>query len=224
MRRTIALFAIIAACWISTPSQSAEISGAWKIDTRGGPVPLCSLVQVGNNLNGSCVGPKATGTVRGTVVGQTVRWRWQWVTYAGNSAAAFDFIGTLGLDNTITGMVERRETGLSLSFTAKRQSTAFQGLPDQSLQLPYQQGLTPGQSLRLPYQQGLTPGQSLRLPYQQGPTPGTIFNYPSGSRYRVEADGKLPPSIREISSRCIRIYPMQTALDFILNLIRTMLP
>ena len=34
MQRIIALFACTALCWISTPSQSADISGAWKIDTR----------------------------------------------------------------------------------------------------------------------------------------------------------------------------------------------
>jgi hypothetical protein len=93
------------------------LSGAWKIETRGGPTPLCSLVHVGNKLNGSCDEPLATGTVTGTVVGPTVRWRWQ-------SAAAFDFVGTLGPDNTITGTVERREIGLSSRFTAKRQSQA----------------------------------------------------------------------------------------------------
>jgi len=53
-----------------------------------------------------------------------VRWRWQWVTYFGNKAATFDFTGSLRPDNTITGMVKRRETGFSLNFTAKRQSIA----------------------------------------------------------------------------------------------------
>ncbi len=32
MRRTIALFACIAPCWISTPLQSAEVFGAWNVE------------------------------------------------------------------------------------------------------------------------------------------------------------------------------------------------
>ena len=121
MRRTIALFACVALCWIcSTPSQSAEISGAWTIETQNGPVPVCGFRQAGNNLTGSCAGPIAEGTIIGTIIGRQVRWRWQWVTYAGENAAAFDFEGILQSDNTITGMVERREIGFSRNFTAKR--------------------------------------------------------------------------------------------------------
>jgi hypothetical protein len=117
----------------STPASSADIHGAWKINTRGGPVPLCHFVQSANNVRGTCVGPQAAGTVTGTVDGQTVRWRWQWVTYVGNAAAGFDFVGTLGADNTITGTVERREIGMSLSFTAERQAVSGV-LTNQSLQ------------------------------------------------------------------------------------------
>lgn len=129
MRWATAVLVCLPLCWISTPSLSADISGAWKVETRGGPVPLCNLVQEDNDLYGWCVGPVATGTVIGTVVGPTVRWHWQWVTYSGSAAAAFDFSGTLGADNTITGMVERREIGMLLNFTAKRQSTTSQELP-----------------------------------------------------------------------------------------------
>lgn len=120
MRPSTVLFACLALFWTATASQSAEISGAWKIDTRGGPTPLCSLVQVDGNLNGSCVGPQATGTVTGTIIGTQVRWRWQWVSYVGK-AAAFDFAGVLGADNTITGTVKRRDIGMLLNFVAKRQ-------------------------------------------------------------------------------------------------------
>jgi hypothetical protein len=79
------------------------------------------MVQVGDNLSGWCVGPFATGTLTGTVVGQTVRWRWQWVTRNAKVVAAFDFMGTLRPDDTIKGIVERPEIGMSLDFTAKRQ-------------------------------------------------------------------------------------------------------
>lgn len=137
MRWTIALLACIAVCWISTPSQSAEISGAWRIATQGGPTPICSFIQVGNNLSGACIGPQATGTITGTVFGSAVRWRWQWVTYGGNSAAAFDFLGTLTPGNTMTGMLERRETGLSLKFAAKR-IIPVPSTPSASISVPLQ--------------------------------------------------------------------------------------
>ena len=47
---TIAFFVCMILCGIGVPSHAAEISGAWKIETHGGPVPLCSLVQSGNDL------------------------------------------------------------------------------------------------------------------------------------------------------------------------------
>jgi hypothetical protein len=100
---------------------ASNISGSWKIDSKNGPSPLCGFIQAGNNLTGSCTGPKSAGTITGNIVGKKVQWRWQWATYAGDAAAAFDFVGTLGPDNTITGMVERQEIGLSLNFTAVRQ-------------------------------------------------------------------------------------------------------
>lgn len=100
---------------------ASNISGTWKIDSGNGPSPLCGFIQVGNNLTGSCTGLKSAGTIVGNIVGKQVQWRWQWTIYAGDAAAAFDFIGTLRPDDTITGMVERREIGLSLNFKAVRQ-------------------------------------------------------------------------------------------------------
>ena len=102
-----------------------NISGAWKIESKNGPSPVCGFEQAGNNITGSCTGPNANGTITGTIFGEQVRWHWQWGTYAGNAAAAFDFKGILRPDNTITGVVKRPEIGLSLNFTAKRaQSTS----------------------------------------------------------------------------------------------------
>ena len=112
----------------------ANISGSWKIDSQNGPTPICAFEQVGDNLTGSCIGPNAKGTITGTIIGTQVRWRWQWVTYAGNSSGAFDFTGTLRPDNTVTGLLSR-QTGLSLNFTARRQSTA----PATAQQSPAQQ-------------------------------------------------------------------------------------
>jgi hypothetical protein len=53
-------------------------------------------------------------------MGRNVRWRWQWVSYSGQNAGAFEFAGMLGSDNTITGTVERHETSFSANFNAKR--------------------------------------------------------------------------------------------------------
>jgi hypothetical protein len=125
MNITISFMAILCAALGFSTSASAEvapisISGAWTIATQNGLVPVCGFRQAGNNLTGSCAGPIAEGTIIGTIIGRQVRWRWQWVTYAGENAAAFDFEGTLQSDNTITGTVERREIGFSGNFTAKR--------------------------------------------------------------------------------------------------------
>jgi hypothetical protein len=127
MRRVIILaLACLSLCCTSTLLQSAEISGAWKVETQGGPTPVCSLVQKGTQLSGACVGPQATGMLTGTIVGPAVHWRWQYVTYAGDGAAAFDFTGTLLPDNSIAGLIERNETGFSSKFTAKKQVIARQ--------------------------------------------------------------------------------------------------
>jgi hypothetical protein len=118
--RTIG-FVCLALCWINSPAQAADISGAWKIDAEGGISPVCSFAQVGSELSASCVGPEAAGTLTGAMDGPTVQWRWQWVTHVGRNSGSFSFTGTLGADNEITGQVERPETSLSLTFTAKRQ-------------------------------------------------------------------------------------------------------
>jgi hypothetical protein len=117
----------------STSAEGApvNISGPWIIDSQNGPSPICGFEQAGNNLTGSCIGPKAKGTITGTIIGEQVHWRWQWVTFTSNSAAAFDFVGTLRPDNTITGMVERREIGLSLNFTARKMAQRSENRPAQ---------------------------------------------------------------------------------------------
>jgi hypothetical protein len=100
---------------------STDISGAWKIDSQNGPTPVCAFKQAGTNLTGSCTGPKAAGTITGTIVGKEVRWAWQWTTHANDAGAAFDFVGNLASDNTINGKVERRDIGLLLDFKATKQ-------------------------------------------------------------------------------------------------------
>jgi hypothetical protein len=102
-----------------------SISGSWQIVSQNnGPSPECVFDQAGNDFTGLCIGPNARGAITGTITGDQPRWHWQWVTYAGNSSGSFDFMGTLKPNNTITGVILRRGTDLSLNFTAKRQSIA----------------------------------------------------------------------------------------------------
>ena len=91
-----------------------DISGTWQIETNR-IVPLCTFKQVGNDLTGSCTGPKAAGALTGMIVGKQVRWIWQWKNYGDDAEAGGNtFVGTLVSDNTITGKVERTETGFFL--------------------------------------------------------------------------------------------------------------
>jgi len=98
---------------------SINISGTWKIESQK-PIPLCAFTQVGNNLTGSCTGPKAVGALTGMIVGKQVRWTWQWKGDGGDQGV-FNFVGTLVSDDTITGKVERSEIGLLLDFKAIKQ-------------------------------------------------------------------------------------------------------
>jgi hypothetical protein len=201
MRRTTALFACLTLCGISVPSHAAEISGAWKIDTQGGPTPLCSLVQVDNNLNGSCVGPQAKGTVTGTLAGSIVQWRWQWVTYTGNATGAFNFVGVLGADNAISGTVERKETGFALNFTAKRQIVTSDPAGT-AVQTPAQVPESAIQSAASAPDQGLNPQPVLANANQHGfnPTHG-------GDNWQSLAAGQPATS-----APASRPSPMRTAI------------
>jgi len=123
MRYKIIIFNCLALCWIVNPTQAAEISGSWKIiDTGGGAPLICNFLQLGADFNGACDLPGATGPINGTVERQTVRWRWQWVTYGRHTAGRFDFVGTLCADDTMTGTVEGPAISFSSKFTAKKQS------------------------------------------------------------------------------------------------------
>jgi hypothetical protein len=131
---------LISACAIlglTTPAgfaqnPSTNVAGEWKIESQG-PVPVCTFTQSGSDLAGQCVGPQAKGQIAGTVIGKEVRWRWQWVTYVSNKSGVFDFVGTVGISNTIVGTVQRQETGLSLSFTGKKAEQRITSVQQQSL-------------------------------------------------------------------------------------------
>lgn len=126
-----------------------ELSGTWTIDSGHGPSPTCRFEQAANNITGSCAGPNANGTIKGRIVGQRVHWRWEWISYAGKSGA-FDFKGTLKAAHTIVGMLERREIGLSLNFTAEQQpaNSHLIQTSDRPLRVPARDGAYPEGTLR----------------------------------------------------------------------------
>ena len=103
---------------INQTAAGSNFSGSWKIASQ--PVrPVCEITQTGNELNGSCVGTAAKGDVTGTVAGQTVRWQWKRIANNNGNTSLWNFSGTMGADNSITGFLE--QNGRSAPFTATKQ-------------------------------------------------------------------------------------------------------
>jgi hypothetical protein len=61
----------------------------------------------------------AKGDVTGTVAGQTVRWQWKRVANNNGNTSLWNFSGTMGSDNRITGFLE--QNGRSAPFIATKQ-------------------------------------------------------------------------------------------------------
>ena len=103
---------------LTQTSAGSNFSGSWKIASQ--PVrPVCEITQTGNELKGSCVGTAAKGDVTGTVAGQTVRWQWKRIANNNGNTSLWNFSGTMGSDNSITGFLE--QNGRSAPFTATKQ-------------------------------------------------------------------------------------------------------
>lgn len=103
---------------LTQPAVGSNFSGSWKIASQ--PVrPVCEITQTGNELKGSCVGAAAKGEVTGTVAGQTVSWQWKRVANNNGATSLWNFSGTVGGDNSITGFIE--QNGRSAPFTATKQ-------------------------------------------------------------------------------------------------------
>jgi hypothetical protein len=100
-------------------SAQVNVSGEWKIDAQNGAKPLCRFVQTGDDLVGTCTGPQAAGKIVGTVSGKIVKWQWQWVTYANPSSGTWEFRGTAGEGNSITGTIQQADR--STTFRAMKQ-------------------------------------------------------------------------------------------------------
>jgi len=86
---------------------STNIAGQWKISARlsssGGLFPICSFLQTGDNLAGSCSAPLRTGEITGTIRGTAVNWYWHWSDYHDSNSGTANFAGSLGSGNTISG-------------------------------------------------------------------------------------------------------------------------
>jgi hypothetical protein len=93
---------------------AADFSGTWRIDNQfngASAIIVCTLVQNGNTLSGSCK-PEIPGIAGsdlvGTVDGSSAKWGYD-VVFNGN-AARVDYVADLGPDGTLKGNVLRNGT------------------------------------------------------------------------------------------------------------------
>jgi hypothetical protein len=98
---------------------AADITGTWTISSTLGPNPSCTFGQTGNFFTGLCKGPGGEGIAFGIVGGQTIRWAWHPIATVGQNPVAFDFVGKLDPDTTITGTIMSGNT--TGQFIAKKQ-------------------------------------------------------------------------------------------------------
>ena len=89
---------------IPASARAADLSGTWTITSKLWAEPhTCVLKQVANDLSGTCKGPQADGPAFGIVNGQEIRWAWQGIRFADQKRNAWDFVGRLNQDGTISG-------------------------------------------------------------------------------------------------------------------------
>lgn len=98
----VLMASLAASLAIAGAARAADLTGTWQIRS-GVANPLCQLVQTGDVLRGTCEGPAAKGVGFGVVEGSTVRFTWQWVGKENGVDGAFDFLGKIGADGTISG-------------------------------------------------------------------------------------------------------------------------
>jgi hypothetical protein len=84
-----------------------DIAGQWKVTARvsdrGGFFPICSFLQNGDALSGSCSAPLRTGELTGAIQQGNVSWHWRWKDYHGAGSGMADFSGTLASPNSLSG-------------------------------------------------------------------------------------------------------------------------
>lgn len=88
-----AKWAIVPLLLAAAPALATDLSGTWKITGMVGPV--CTLVQKGDALSGSCRGNAGEGAITGTVSGESVQWRWTRVTPSTGISTNLDFSAKL---------------------------------------------------------------------------------------------------------------------------------
>ena len=102
---------------------AADFSGTWRIDNLfngASAIIICTLVQTGNALSGSCKPeiPNITGSeLNGSVDGSSAKWGYDLV-FNGN-AARVDYVAELSADGTLKGSVLRN--GAPSPITAVKQ-------------------------------------------------------------------------------------------------------
>ncbi len=102
---------VAAAVFAPALASAADFSGTWKLEnTFNGKVAviLCTLVQSGDALSGSCkpdVSGMAASKLDGTVNGSTAKWGYD-LEFNGK-AARVDYEATLAADSSLSGNVLR---------------------------------------------------------------------------------------------------------------------
>ena len=118
--RTVLIIA--AALALPGAALSADITGAWKVDSSVGTTPIsinCNLVQTGGMLTGDCA--PATGTagptaLAGAVEGATAQWGYD-VTFRGQPAHV-GYVADIKSDSAMTGTLTL--SGKPSPFTATK--------------------------------------------------------------------------------------------------------
>lgn len=102
-------------------AQAEDLTGTWQFKSKTAN-PRCALTQTGDFVRGTCEGSGGGGVGFGVVEGQVLRFTYQWTGKDDGSDGAFDFVGRIGPDGSITGdMIGLTAQGRGL-FTAVRQT------------------------------------------------------------------------------------------------------
>ena len=101
----LCLMTVLFSATINCAGAAEDLTGNWVFSTApGGPKPVCTITQKGQNISGKCKGPTNDGPVTGTVRGNKVALAWAGSTIGVDKR--FDFTGQLDAKaGTITGKV-----------------------------------------------------------------------------------------------------------------------
>jgi hypothetical protein len=103
------------AAFVPALAPAADFSGNWKLDNEfNGQVSaiLCTLVQTGNELSGSCrpdIEGMEASMLKGTVQGSQAKWGYELV--FNGKPARVDYEVTLAADGSLSGKLLRNGSG-----------------------------------------------------------------------------------------------------------------